>query len=294
MLSCSVLFWTATPLDWIYWLEKEEMRLKKSSFISKPTCYITLDSTLTPSYRLVTFARTAACTKKNILSAFEATANWPLNPYKVFLQQTWNITRFDYLLAVEILIARSLDFLKYRYVHEPIYAIFGVCLVCLVRMHAHSAGISSWVWHDHHLREIMHHTTEAIRQGDKPYMPYSPLLLCSVEQENKQRIKQTVIPIVASLKPCVASEQGKSTTVAWGWPSIERQGNPRAQTKSKTSLNPTFITIAPLPLWISRAYPSSRPWLVCLPHSRSCARRSSWLFVVYADLDCCDSKRRYA
>jgi hypothetical protein len=55
--------------------------------------------------------------------------------------------------------------------------------------------------------------TEAIRQG-KPYMQHSPLLLRSVEQENKQRSKQTVIPIVASLKPCVTSEQGKSTTVA--------------------------------------------------------------------------------
>ena len=36
--------------------------------------------------------------------------------------------------------------LKYRYIHELIYAVFGVCLVCLVclvRMHAHSAGISS-------------------------------------------------------------------------------------------------------------------------------------------------------
>jgi len=43
----------------------------------------------------------------------------------------------------KILIARSLYILKYRYVHELIYAVFGVCLVCLVRMHAHSAGISS-------------------------------------------------------------------------------------------------------------------------------------------------------
>ena len=56
--------------------------------------------------------------------------------------------------------------------------------------------------------------TEAIRQGDKPYMQHSPLLLRSVEQENKQTNKQPVIPIVASLKPCVASEQGKSTTIA--------------------------------------------------------------------------------
>jgi hypothetical protein len=60
--------------------------------------------------------------------------------------------------------------LKYRYVHELINAVFGVCLVCLVRIHAHSAGISSWVWNDHHLREIMHRTTEAIRQRPKPYM----------------------------------------------------------------------------------------------------------------------------
>ena len=72
-------------------------------------------------------------------------------------------------------------------------------------------------------------------------MQYSPLLLRSVEQENKQTQEQTtVISIVASLKPCVASEQGKSTTVAWGWPSIERQGNPRAQKKSETTLNPTL------------------------------------------------------
>ena len=103
------------------------------------------------------------------------------------------------------------------------------------------SGISSWVWNDHHLSEIMHHTTEAIRQGDKPYMQHSPLLLRSMEQENKQTKEQTtVISIVASLKPCVASEQGKSTTVAWGWPSIERQGNPRAQKKSETTLNPTL------------------------------------------------------
>jgi len=32
--------------------------------------------------------------------------------------------------------------------------------------------------------------------------------------------KQPMMPIIASLKPCVASEQGKSTTVAWGWTSI--------------------------------------------------------------------------
>jgi hypothetical protein len=35
-----------------------------------------------------------------------------------------------------------------------------------------------------------------------------------------KKINKHVMPIVASLKPCVASEQGKSTTVARGWPSI--------------------------------------------------------------------------
>jgi len=62
--------------------------------------------------------------------------------------------------------------------------------------------------------------TEAIYQGDKQYMQHSPLVLRSVEQE-KQTNKQTneddaqlVIPIVGSLKPCLRSEQGNSTTVA--------------------------------------------------------------------------------
>jgi len=43
--------------------------------------------------------------------------------------------------------------LKYRYIRDLIYTVFGVCLVCLIRMQAHLAGISSWVWNDHHLRE---------------------------------------------------------------------------------------------------------------------------------------------
>jgi len=41
--------------------------------------------------------------------------------------------------SVEILIARSL-YSKYRYTRVLIYTVFGACLV---RMHAHSAGISS-------------------------------------------------------------------------------------------------------------------------------------------------------
>jgi len=67
--------------------------------------------------------------------------------------------------------------LKYRYIHELIYAVFGVCLVCPVRMHAHSAGISSWVCHLQLrygmtiiLERLCISPTEAIRQGDKPYM----------------------------------------------------------------------------------------------------------------------------
>jgi len=150
-------------------------------------------------------------------------------------------------LSVQILIARSLYILKYRYIHGLIYAVVGVCL-CMSCTHASTlswhlqlSGISSWVWNDHHLREIVHQPNWSHTTGDKPYMQHSPLLLRSVEQENKQTKEQTtVISIVASFKPCVASEQGKSTTIAWGWPSIERQGNPRAQKKSETTLNPTL------------------------------------------------------
>jgi len=60
-------------MSWIYGLEKEEMQLRKDSFISKSICYITLYCTLILSYRLDICARAAAATKNNILSAFEAT-----------------------------------------------------------------------------------------------------------------------------------------------------------------------------------------------------------------------------
>jgi hypothetical protein len=60
--------------------------------------------------------------------------------------------------------------------------------------------------------------TEAIRQEinyicNTPPSCYAPWSKKTNKQTNKQRSKQTVISIVASLKPCVASEQGKSTTV---------------------------------------------------------------------------------
>ena len=58
-----------------------------------------------------------------------------------------------------------------------------------------------------------------------------------MKQTNKQTNK--VILIVASLKP-YESEQGKITTIAWGWPSIKKQRNPRAQKKSETTWNPTL------------------------------------------------------
>ena len=86
MLSCLVLCPTAIAMSWIYGLKKEEMQLRKGCFISKPTCYITLYSTLILSYRLVTHARAAAYTMSNILSAFEATGIWTLNPRKVFMR----------------------------------------------------------------------------------------------------------------------------------------------------------------------------------------------------------------
>jgi len=95
MLGCLVLFPAAIAMSWICVLEKKGMQLRKNSFISKSTCYITLYSTLMLSYRLVPCARAAAYTKNNILSAFEATGIWPHIPHKVFIWQLQNITRFE-------------------------------------------------------------------------------------------------------------------------------------------------------------------------------------------------------
>jgi len=71
------------------------MQLRKDSFICKSTCYITLYPTLMLSYRLVTRARAAAYFKNTILSAFEATGIWPLNPRTVIIRQSPNITRYE-------------------------------------------------------------------------------------------------------------------------------------------------------------------------------------------------------
>jgi len=99
MLGCLVLFPAAIAISWIYGLEKEGMQLRKDSFISKSTCYITLYSTLMLSYRLVTCARAAAYTKNNILSAIEATGIWPLDACNVLIRQSRNITSFESLPA---------------------------------------------------------------------------------------------------------------------------------------------------------------------------------------------------
>jgi hypothetical protein len=52
-----------------------------------------------------------------------------------------------------------------RLICGPVYTIFGLCLVCLVPMQSQPAGISSWVWNDHHLREIVHQPSRSHTQG---------------------------------------------------------------------------------------------------------------------------------
>jgi len=79
-------------MSWIYGFEMEGMQLGKDSFMSKPTCYITLYFTLILSYRLVTHATAAVYTENNIWSAFKATGMWSLNPCNVFIWQLQNIT----------------------------------------------------------------------------------------------------------------------------------------------------------------------------------------------------------
>jgi hypothetical protein len=59
---------------------------------------------------------------------------------------------FRLIYDVEILIARSVVFSS----TGTFVILYMAFRVCPVRMHAHSAGISSWVWNDHHLKEIMH------------------------------------------------------------------------------------------------------------------------------------------
>jgi len=76
--------------------------------------------------------------------------------------------------------------------------------------------------HSGHTRHLCYGHTRLISSWDL-YLQHSPILLRFVEQEKQTTNKQTnkqMMPIVASLKPCVAGEQGKSTTIVWGWPFI--------------------------------------------------------------------------
>jgi hypothetical protein len=79
-----------------------------------------------------------------------------INKYCELRTRSYTITLTPWADNVEMYWLLEAYILKYRYIRALIYTVFGVCLVCLVRMHAHSADISSWVWNDHHLKEIMH------------------------------------------------------------------------------------------------------------------------------------------
>jgi hypothetical protein len=81
----------------------------------------------------------------------------------------------------------------------------------------------------------------------RPVYVILPPLVIHHRARNKTRWKEwnRMILITASLTPC-ESEQGKSTAVAWGWPSIKKQKNPCAQKKSETTFNPTLnLTLNP-------------------------------------------------
>jgi len=120
------------------------------------------------------------------------------------------------------------------------------------------------------------------------YFVILPLLLYAAEHKNQREKTQTnkVISIVPFLKPC-KSVQGKSTTIAWRWPSIEKQGNPRTQKKFETTVTSSLkfnlksnvklssLSIASSALWIFQAYSLSMYWLEYLPHLCTYGHRSS-------------------
>jgi len=82
----------------------------------------------------------------------------------------------------------------------------------------------------------------------------TPPLAIHRRARNKWKRWNKVIPIAASLKPR-ESEQGKSTAIAWGCPSIKKQRNPCARKKSETTLNPTWNPTLNRPLL---------PWRHCI------------------------------
>ena len=71
------------------------------------------------------------------------------------------------------IVREKLSFLMNRdYLCGSLYALISVFGVCLVRMHAHSTGICSWVRHDHHHHEIMISISPA--EAHKPYSGGDP------------------------------------------------------------------------------------------------------------------------
>jgi len=164
-----------------------------------------------------------------------------------------------------VLIARSLYILKYRYIHGLIYAVVGVCLCmscthpCTLSWHLQLSGISSWVWNDHHLREIMHQPNWSHTTGDKPYMQHSPLLLRSVEQENKQTKEQTNCNFHSSLLKTLRGKWAGKEYYRSLRMGIHRETRKSACPKEKwnnlkSNLKSTSITIYPLLSWTSYAY----------------------------------------
>jgi hypothetical protein len=73
------------------WVRKGGNAIKKGQHY-KFTCYITLDSNLMLSSRLVPNAEATAYTKSNMLCAFEAAGIRDFNPCKEFIRQSQNFT----------------------------------------------------------------------------------------------------------------------------------------------------------------------------------------------------------
>ena len=82
-------------MSWTYEIARKGIHSAKDSFISYPTCYITLYSTRILSYRLVTRTSTAAYTKNIIPSAFKTVRIWPVHTGKEYIPQSQKITLLE-------------------------------------------------------------------------------------------------------------------------------------------------------------------------------------------------------
>jgi len=143
-----------------------------------------------------------------------------------------------------------------------------------------------------HTRLISGHTRQRLIMQYSPsyYTPWSKKT--NKKRWNKQSDSHS--SLLKTLREWAGKEYYHSLRMA-----IHRETSKSPCPKEKwnnltSNLKSTSSTIAPSPLWISGAYPSSRPWLVCLLHSHSCAHRSRQLSCRHGGLDYCDSKRRYA